>query len=108
AEVRLAALLAGSQGDDTAQRQAHRWLHAATLGGAQALGMAEDIGSLQPGKAADLCCIDLAHAGSEPVLDAAVQTVFAAGRLQVSDTLVAGRALLQAGRLTHLDLTAVL
>src|SRR5690606_33246432 len=108
AEIRLAALLACGQGDDSSQAHAHRWLRAATLGGAQALGLAEDIGSLLPGKSADLCCIDLSHPGSKPVLEPATQAVFGATAPQVSDTWVAGRALLLAGRLTHLDLPQVL
>jgi 5-methylthioadenosine/S-adenosylhomocysteine deaminase len=86
----------------------HDWLHAATLGGARALGLAEVTGSLVAGKWADVCCIDLARAHTQPVYDPAAHLLFAASRDQVSDVWVAGRQLLQQGRLTHLDLEDVL
>jgi 5-methylthioadenosine/S-adenosylhomocysteine deaminase len=78
------------------------------LNGARALGLGELIGSLTPGKWADLCCIDLNRAHTQPVYDPAAQIVFAASRDQVSDVWVAGRALLSAFRLTRIDLDDVL
>ena len=73
-----------------------------------ALGLAEVTGSLVAGKWADLCCVDLARAHTQPVYDPAAQLLFAASRDQVSDVWVAGRQLVQDGRLTHLDLEDVL
>ena len=57
---------------------------------------------------ADLCCIDLSRAHTQPVYDPVAQILFAASRDQVSDVWVAGRRLLQEGHLTHLDLADVL
>jgi 5-methylthioadenosine/S-adenosylhomocysteine deaminase len=87
---------------------AHDWLQVATLHGARALGMGDAIGSLLPGKWADLCCIDLNRAHTQPVYDAAAQILYAASREQVSDVWVAGRALVTQGQLTHIDLEDVL
>lgn len=108
AELQSAALTARGFTPTPSPIPPHEWLHAATLGGARALGLAEVTGSLVAGKWADLCCIDLARAHTQPVYDPAAQLLFAASRDQVSDVWVAGRQLLQAGRLTHLDLEDVL
>ena len=59
AEARIAALL-GARGDGAAPAlSAATALRMATLGGATALGMGTLIGSIEPGKAADLVCLDL-------------------------------------------------
>lgn len=107
-EMRTAALLASGLFPDEPQIAAHEWLRIATLNGAQALGLSEVIGSLAPGKWADLCCIDLGRPHTQPVYDPAAQIVFAATRDQVSDVWVAGRALVRDRLLTHLDVEDVL
>jgi 5-methylthioadenosine/S-adenosylhomocysteine deaminase len=65
--------------------------------------MESDIGTLEAGKWADLCCMDLSGPGTQPVGDALSQIVFAGGRDLVSDVWVAGRQLLSGGELTRLD-----
>ena len=103
-EMRTAALLArGLASSQDAHIDAHEWLRAATLNGAHALGMGEIVGSLIPGKGADLCCLDLGRPHPQPVYDPAAQILFAASRDQVTDVWVAGRALLSESRLTRLD-----
>jgi 5-methylthioadenosine/S-adenosylhomocysteine deaminase len=86
----------------------HQWLQTATLNGARALGLGESIGSIVPGKWADLCCIDLARPHTQPTYDPAAQIVYAAAREQVTDVWVAGRMLVRDRQLTHLDIDAVL
>ncbi|MBL8266774.1 amidohydrolase family protein [Steroidobacter sp.] len=108
AELRTAALIANSMFPTASPVDAHAWLQTATLNGARALGLADSIGSLLPGKWADLCCIDLAHPNTQPSYDPVTQIVFAASREQVSDVWVAGRLLLRDRELTHLDKNAVL
>jgi 5-methylthioadenosine/S-adenosylhomocysteine deaminase len=108
AELQSAALTARGTTPSPSPIPAHEWLHAATLGGARALGLAEVTGSLVAGKWADLCCVDLSRAHTQPVYDPAAQLLFSASRDQVSDVWVAGRQLLQDGRLTALDLEDVL
>jgi 5-methylthioadenosine/S-adenosylhomocysteine deaminase len=104
AEMRTAALLANGLAPPQAPALTpHDWLKIATLNGARALGLDDDIGSLRPGKWADVCCVDLQRVASQPVYDPAAQLLYALSRDQVSDVWVAGRALLQQGRLTHLD-----
>jgi 5-methylthioadenosine/S-adenosylhomocysteine deaminase len=107
-EMRTAALTSRGLFPTLSPIPAHDWLRAATLGGARALGLAEVAGSLVAGKWADLCCIDLGRAHTQPVYDPVAQLLFSASRDQVSDVWVAGRRLVQNGQLTHLDLEDVL
>jgi len=95
AEARTAALLFG-----LAPLEA---LHLATLGGATALGLAAQIGSIEPGKSADLTCLDLEALGCRPVTDVAAAIIFGATRAQVSDVWCAGRAAVSEGRLRLFD-----
>jgi 5-methylthioadenosine/S-adenosylhomocysteine deaminase len=107
-EARSAALLARGVHRYAPPLDAHDWLRAATLNGARALGLSDVVGSLTPGKWADICCIDLHYPQTQPVHDAAAQILYAAGREQVSDVWVAGRAVLRERELTTIDLSDIL
>ena len=78
-------------------------LHAVTRGGAAVLGLESEVGTLEPGKWADLCCVDLSGPGTQPAADPLARLVFGGGRDIVSDVWVAGRQLLSGGELTRLD-----
>lgn len=106
-ELQLAALLGGLE-PDLPPLDPHQALHLATLGGARALGLSESIGSLLPGKWADLCCLDLAVVQTQPVYDVATQVVHGAAPDQVTDVWVAGRAVLGSGNLVRLDIVDTL
>lgn len=103
AETRLAALLPKVQAGDPRAIPAGEALRMATLGGAEALGMADLIGSLEVGKRADLVAVDLSDLETEPCYDPVSHLVYAAGREQVSDVWVDGRRVLENRRLTTLD-----
>lgn len=108
AEMQCAALLAKAVADDAAALPAATALHMATLNGARALGLERDIGSLLPGKWADVTAIDMHVLECQPLYNPLSQLVYHAGRQQVSDVWVAGRQLLRSGRLTTLDADAIL
>ncbi|GIX30648.1 MAG: N-ethylammeline chlorohydrolase [Porticoccaceae bacterium] len=104
AEMQLAALLAKGTSGDAAALDAHRALRLATLDGARVLGLAEETGSLEPGKSADLAAFDLSGLAQQPLhhpLSALAYTTTASSR--ASHVWVAGRALLVDGALTTLD-----
>jgi len=76
----------------------------ATRGAAAAIGLDDEIGTLETGKWADLCCIDLLEpAMLRSVAPAATRLLFGGGRANVSDVWVAGRHLLNDGAFTRLD-----
>ena len=106
-EMRSAALLGKALANDATVLPAHRVLRMATLNGARALGLDSQIGSLMPGKWADLIAVDLGTLEAEPVYNPVSQLVYATGRHQVSDVWVAGQALLEDRRLTTLDADAI-
>ncbi len=107
-EMRSAALLGKAVAGDASAVSAAQALHMATLGGARALGLDEAIGSLVPGKAADVTAIDLGALGTQPVYHPISQLVYAAGREQVSDVWVAGRHLLKTRELTTLNQASII
>jgi 5-methylthioadenosine/S-adenosylhomocysteine deaminase len=101
-EVKLLALHSAADGGDTST-QAQSALATATRGGAAVLGLDADIGTLEAGKWADLCCLDLSGPATDPSGDPVRQAVFCGGRDLVSDVWIAGRHLLSEGRFTRLD-----
>jgi 5-methylthioadenosine/S-adenosylhomocysteine deaminase len=78
-------------------------LATAARGGAAALGLDAEIGTLEAGKWADLCCLDLGGPPTQPALQPLTQVLLAGGRDLVSDVWVAGRQLLSEGQFTRLD-----
>lgn len=106
-ETRTAALLGKAVANDAAGFSAFEALHAATLGGAKALGFDDQIGSIEVGKQADLACIDLSALETQPLHNVASQLVYAAGRQQVSDVWIAGMRKLRERVLVDMDIDAV-
>ena len=104
-EMRQAALLAKAVAGDAEAMPAHAALRAATLGGAQALGLAARIGTIAPGKRADLTAVRIAGPELLPCYDPASHLVYCAGREHVSHVWVDGNARIVAGTLQNADLS---
>ncbi len=102
-DMRLASLLAKGATGDAAVLSASQALEMATMGGARALGLESQIGSLAPGKSADMIALDLGSYQQLPIYDIASHLVNVVGREQVSDVWVAGESRVVAGRLTADD-----
>jgi 5-methylthioadenosine/S-adenosylhomocysteine deaminase len=102
-EMRIAALLAKAVAQDASVIPAHTALRMATLNGARALGLDQEIGSLVVGKSADITAIRLDALETQPLFDPQSDLVYAASRHQVSDVWVQGRRLLRNRHLTTLD-----
>lgn len=106
-EMRCAALLAKGVAGDATVIDAQQALSMATLHGARALGLATETGSLEAGKWADMCCIDLATVHTQPLSNVVSQIVYAASRDQVSDVWIGGNRQLADGKFTRLDPEAI-
>ena len=107
AEMDTAALLGKWVAGDAAALPAPELLKMATINGARALGLEGTIGSLEPGKSADVICVRLDVAETRPVHDPVSQLVYTAGREHVTDVWVAGQHLLDDGSLTRMETAAV-
>ncbi|MFZ9406931.1 MAG: TRZ/ATZ family hydrolase [Burkholderiaceae bacterium] len=90
-EARMASLLASGRSGDPSCMDAHRALEAATLGGARALGMEDQIGAIAPGRLADLAAFDLSDENGALIVDPVSHLLFSGGREQVSHVWVQGR-----------------
>ena len=106
-ELRTAALLAKAVAQDAAAFDAAAALRAATLGSAKAMGFDALVGSLEPGKQADLACVDLSALETQPLHHVLSQLVYATGRQQVSDVWIAGKPKLRERVLVDMDLDAI-
>lgn len=104
-EMRLAALLAKGVSGDASALPAAKALEIATLGGARALGLDGQIGSLEPGKLADMAAVNLGGIMTQPVYDPVSHLVYAAGREQVSHVWVGGELKYADGRHTSINLS---
>ena len=101
-EMRSAALLQKvSRGADALP--AARVLRMATLDGARALGLGDEIGSIEVGKRADITVIELSRLHTTPRPDVVSTIVYASEARDVRDVLIDGRVVLRGGELQTLD-----
>jgi 5-methylthioadenosine/S-adenosylhomocysteine deaminase len=100
-EMRSAALLAKAVAGDAQALPAHAALRAATLGGAQALGIGEVAGSIAQGKAADLVAVTMRAPELAPCYDPVSHLVYAAGREHVTHVWVNGELRVSDGELQN-------
>jgi cytosine/adenosine deaminase-related metal-dependent hydrolase len=78
-------------------------LRAATLGGAEALGMAEEIGSLEAGKKADFILVNLDDFNMQPVYDWYSTAVYAMRPHNVESVFVDGKQIVSDRKMTGFD-----
>jgi len=111
-EMKLTALFNKIKYRDPTVLPAWEALRMATVEGAHAIGLGNEIGSLKGGKQADLIVVDLAAPNLSPVLDAPVRNivpnlVYAGSGHEVRDVMVAGRLLVRTGRVLTADETDI-
>jgi 5-methylthioadenosine/S-adenosylhomocysteine deaminase len=106
--MRMASFLHKLESRDPRVVSASEALMMATRGGARALGMEEQIGSLEPGKRADLIVVDTSGARQTPLYDPISHLVYVARGADVQSTVVHGRVLMRNRQVLTLDETAVL
>ena len=102
-EMRTAAMLAKGNSGNASACKARQAIEMATINGARALGMADQIGSIEVGKCADLIAINLASLNTQPLYEPVAQIVYAASSRQVSHVWIDGVAQLRDFELCNLD-----
>jgi cytosine/adenosine deaminase-related metal-dependent hydrolase len=108
------AIMKAIQNVENATRQSEfalpprRVLEMATMGGARALGIADRVGSLSPGKRADLILVRTTDLNMAPLTEPVRMIVQAAQPSNVELVMVDGRILLQGGRFTTIDVGKVI
>jgi 5-methylthioadenosine/S-adenosylhomocysteine deaminase len=112
-EMKLTALFNKIRYRDPTVMPAWEVLRMATIEGARAIGLGDQIGSLEPGKQADLIVVDLLTPNLSPVLTGPVRTiipnlVYAATGTEVKTVIVAGRVLMRDRKVLSFDEQSVL
>ncbi len=107
-EMRTAALLAKAVARNARAIPASETLRMATLNGASALGIDDQIGSLLPEKQADIVAVDLSGIETQPIYNPLSQLVYATGRHQVTNVWIGGKQLLRDRALTTINREVVL
>lgn len=102
-ELRLAALMAKGTSGRADALPAWQALELATLGGAKALGLDARIGTLEPGKQADLVAVDLSAIDLSPCFDPVSHLAYAASRRDVSNVWIAGSRCVTDHALTRIN-----
>ncbi|WP_327684832.1 amidohydrolase [Streptomyces sp. NBC_00467] len=99
----LTALVQKSEENDPAWLTSRQALGHATLQSARAVGLGDEIGSLAPGRRADVILVDLSGPHTQPLHDVAAALVHSARSADVTTTVVDGRILMRDRRLLTLD-----
>ena len=106
--MRTASFLAKVATSDPTAVSASTALRMATIGGARVLGMEKQIGSLEPGKRADLIIVSMSAARQSPMYDPVSHLVYVTRGDDVQTTIVNGKVLMRNKRVLTLDRAAVL
>jgi 5-methylthioadenosine/S-adenosylhomocysteine deaminase len=106
-EMRTAALLGKAVAEDASACDAKYMLEMATINAAKAMGCADDLGSLEIGKLADITALEISGPEAFPLYHPLSWLIYAASSRQVSHVWVAGKALLTEGQHNTLDVPAI-
>jgi 5-methylthioadenosine/S-adenosylhomocysteine deaminase len=112
-EMRMGGVMQKLHRRDAASMPCNQMLRMATMGSASALGLASEIGSLEPGKKADIILVDLRAPHLRPLLRGATsnvieQLVYSANSGDVRTTIVDGQVLMKNRMVQTLDPDEVL
>ena len=107
-EMDLAAKLQKVALADPTALSAAETLEMATMGGARALGMAQEIGSIETGKRADIIAVSLRAPHAAPMYDVPSQLVYALKASDVRDVMVNGRLIIKDRVVTTLRASEIL
>ena len=102
-EAKMASLLAKGSNRSATALPAETCLEMATLNGAKALGLEDEIGSLEIGKTADVVAIEMDGIDNLPAYNPLVQILYSGNKTQIANVWVSGRQLVKNRRLLTMD-----
>jgi cytosine/adenosine deaminase-related metal-dependent hydrolase len=106
-ELRLAALIHKSAWNDPLVIPAEQAVEMATLGGAVAMGIDDKVGSLEPGKLADIILVDMTDVGLTPNINPVSNLVYAGSGHYVDTVMVNGKLLMKDKKLLTMDVEKI-
>ncbi len=107
AEIRMASLLAKGHSGDPTILDAVSSLECATINAARALGMEDQLGSLEVGKQADMVAIKLDSPESTPIYNPISQLIYSANSSNFSHSWIQGKLVMEDRKLTNLHLPSI-
>jgi cytosine/adenosine deaminase-related metal-dependent hydrolase len=107
-DMRMVSYLANLREKDPTVVPAEAVLEMATINGAKAIGLGDEIGSLEVGKKADLILIDMDKPHLTPAYDPVSTIVYAAHGSDVDTVVIDGKMVMQGRKVLTLDKDAVL
>jgi len=102
-EMRFAVLAQRAVKENVEAMNAQRVLELATMGGAAVLGLDLEIGSLEPGKQADMIAVDLSSPSVFPSTDPYSALVYGCSASDVLMTMIDGEIVYRAGKYSRVD-----
>ena len=108
AEMKTACLLQNSVRRSASALSAEEALEMATIRGARAIGRDHELGSIEPGKLADIVLLDMKRPNTCPLHDVISNLVFATSSSNVHTVFIGGEKVLEAGCILGMDETVVL
>jgi 5-methylthioadenosine/S-adenosylhomocysteine deaminase len=106
-EMNSAAIVHKLNSNDPTVLNARTVVEMATIGGARLLGMENEIGSLEPGKKADMIILDMMQPHAHPVYNIYSLLVYSMQGSDVETVIIDGEIVLQNRRLTKLDINGL-
>ena len=107
-EMAMAAKLHKVVSGDPTVLSAEKVVEMATIGGAHVLGMEDRIGSITPGKEADIILVDIRKPHLTPLYNPFSHLVYAANGADVATSIIGGKIVMMNRRLIQIDLAAVM
>ena len=101
--MKFAALLQKGEFENAANMDSYEVLKMATINGAKALGVADEIGSVEEGKSADIIMVDLDSAVCQPVGNVFSDLVYNAKGSNVVMTMVGGKVVMKEGKVPGIN-----
>jgi 5-methylthioadenosine/S-adenosylhomocysteine deaminase len=107
-EMKAACLLQNAMRRSASSMTAPEALEMVTIHGAKAVGRGHELGSIEPGKLADIVLLDMKQAHTTPAHNLVSNIVFAASPRNVDTVMIGGRIVLRNGKFETVDEGAIL